>query len=305
MRKPLLVVMAAGLGSRFGGQKQTRAVGPNQQALMDYSLYDAMRAGFEDVVFVISAAMEKDFPDEMRARLNGRLNARFAVQRLDDMPSGRAVPEGRTKPWGTGHAVRAARAMIDGPFAAINADDYYGRESYRAVFEFLASRKPGTAGQYALVGFQLKNTLSESGSVARGICAANEDGELTEIRERTHIIDTCDGPMYTEDNLLYRRLPDDAVASMNLWGFTGDFARELDGRFDAFLETALRVNPLKAEYFLPEVVSDTIRDGVARAAVLPCAERWYGITYANDLPVVQRAIREMTDAGVYPERLWE
>jgi len=304
MRKPVLVVMAAGLGSRYGGLKQILPVGRYGQAIMDYSLYDARRAGFEEVIFIISPAMERDFLPGIRERTGGGRGIRCAVQSLKDLPAGHAVPQGREKPWGTGHAVLAGRGMIDGPFAAINADDFYGPSAFAAVYDFLTAEKGGGRREYAMVGYELQKTLSESGYVARGICNTDHHGKLVEIHERTHIISTCDGAMYTEDGQLYHRLPDGAVASMNMWGFTKDFMGELESRFTRFLKSAAKENPLKAEYFLPEVVGAMLRENAADVRVLPCAERWYGVTYREDAPAVTQAIERMTKEGMYPERLW-
>jgi len=304
MQKPVLVVMAAGLGSRYGGLKQVQPVGAYGQAIMDYSLYDAKRAGFEEAIFVISSAMAKDFPADLQERIGKHFPVRCAVQELTDLPCGYAVPEGREKPWGTGHAVLACRGMIDAPFAAINADDFYGFNGFRAVYDFLTTERSGSKRQYAMVGYELQKTLSESGYVARGICQTDARGYLVEIRERTHIISTQEGALYTEDGQGYHKLPEDAVASMNLWGFTQDFMGELESRFTGFLDRAMEENPLKAEYFLPEVVGAMLREGLADVSVLPCAERWYGVTYRTELPAVQEAVRQMTEEGKYPERLW-
>ena len=303
MRKPTLVVMAAGMGSRYGGLKQIRPVGRYGQAIMDYSLYDARRAGFEEVVFIISPAMERDFLADIRERVGSDVGIRCAVQGLGDVPAGYAVPPGREKPWGTGHAVLASRGLIDGPFAAINADDFYGPSAFAAVYDFLTEATPSDRREYAMVGYDLPKTLSESGYVARGICKMDHHRKLVEIHERTHIISTCDGALYTEDGQLYHRLPDDAVASMNLWGFTKDFMGELECRFKCFLDDAATKNPLKAEYFLPEVVGAMLRENAVEVRVLPCAERWYGVTYREDVPAVTRAIERMTKEGMYPERL--
>ena len=304
MQKPVLVVMAAGLGSRYGGLKQVQPVGAYGQAIMDYSLYDAKRAGFEEAIFVISSAMAKDFPADLEERIGKHFPVRCAVQELTNLPCGYAVPEGREKPWGTGHAVLACRGMIDAPFAAINADDFYGFNGFRAVYDFLTTERSGSKRQYAMVGYELQKTLSESGYVARGICQTDARGYLVEIHERTHIISTQEGALYTEDGQSYHKLPEDAVASMNLWGFTQDFMGELESRFTGFLDRAMEGNPLKAEYFLPEVVGAMLREGLADVSVLPCAERWYGVTYRTELPAVQEAVRQMTEEGKYPERLW-
>ncbi len=304
MQKPVLVVMAAGLGSRYGGPKQIQAVGEYGQALMDYALYDAKRAGFEDAVFIISKAMEEDFPQAIQARVGNHLRIRCAVQDLSDIPEGYELPAGRVKPWGTGHAVRACRATMDAPFAAINADDYYGPSSFQAIYDFLTGPEAAQGGHYAMVGYELSKTLSESGYVARGICKTDHSGHLLEVKERTHIISTHEGALYTENGQTYYRLPDDAIASMNMWGFTLDFMQELDTRFTAFLDVALKSKPLKGEFFLPEVVGAMLREKKAEVSVLPCSEKWYGVTYKEDLPIVVDAIRQMTEAGVYPAKLW-
>ncbi|MCL1964241.1 MAG: nucleotidyltransferase [Firmicutes bacterium] len=304
MRKPKLVIMAAGLGNRYGGLKQIQPVGAYGQAIMEYSLYDALRAGFEEFIFIISPAMEKDFPTGIRGRIGGDKHILCAVQRLTDLPAGYALPQGREKPWGTGHAVLSCRGMLDGSFAVINADDFYGPSAFEAIYGFLTAGKKDGRGEYAMVGYELKNTLSASGYVARGICRTDRQGTLAEIHERTHIISTHEGALYTEDGRLYRKLPDDAVASMNLWGFTEDFIGELERRFAAFLDRAIQENPLKAEYFLPEVVGAMLRENAATVRVLPCAERWYGVTYREDLPAVAEAVARMTAEGKYPERLW-
>lgn len=303
MQQPILVVMAAGMGSRYGGLKQVDPIGPNGQAIMDYSLYDAKRAGFERAVFVISPAMEAEYPEALEARLGAHMQVRCAVQRPDDLPPGYAMPPGRSKPWGTGHAVRAARALIDAPFAVINADDYYGISAYESIYTFLRSVK-GLRGEYAMVGYRLSNALSSRGYVSRGICQTDADGFLTTIVERTHIIATTDGPLYTEDGERYYRLSDDAIASMNIWGFTPDILEGLDRGFASFLAHEVPENPLKAEYYLPGVVDMMLHEKAARVRVLPTDERWYGVTYREDRPEVEEAIRKMTREGRYPEKLW-
>jgi hypothetical protein len=301
MSKPVLVVMAAGLGSRFGGAKQVRPVGAHDQALMDYSLYDARRAGVEEAVFIISPAMADSFPDTIRARVGEGLRVRCVVQDIADVPEGFTPPEGRAKPWGTGHAVRACRGQVDAPFAVINADDFYGRSGFQAIYDYLSGG--AQSGECAMVGYALSNTLTDNGYVARGICAVDGAGYLQSIREHTHIIASCEGALSTEDQQTYHRLPETALASMNLWGFLPEFLPALDAGFTDFLQNELPENPLRAEYFLPNVVGAMLADGRLRAKVLPCRERWYGITYAEDLPRVTAAIVEMTREGLYPERL--
>lgn len=304
MEKPILVVMAAGMGSRYGGLKQIDPIAAHGQLLMDYSLYDARLAGFEEALFIISPGMAEGFPEEIGARLGNHMKVRCAVQDIRDMPEGFAVPEGRVKPWGTAHAVRACRNAVNAPFCVVNADDYYGRSAFAAMYGFLAKEKPASPREYAMVGYILENTLSEQGYVARGVCEADENGHLVGIRERTHIIKSCDGPLCTEDGELYYRLPADAVVSMNLWGFTPDFLGELDTRFARFLAETVPTNPVKAEFFLPDVVGGMLREGAVRVRVLASADRWYGVTYQNDKPIVAEALRGMTARGLYPERLW-
>lgn len=301
--KPVLVVMAAGMGSRYGGLKQLDPVGANGQALMDYSLYDARRAGFEDAVFIISPAMAADgFEKDIRERVGGALNIRCAVQRLDDLPAGFAVPEGRGRPWGTAHAVRSCRGMFDAPFAAVNADDYYGPGGMKEIYEFLAAAKPG---EYCMVGYELLKTLSDNGSVARGVCSVDASGRLLAVTERTHIISTCDGALFTLDGAHYERLADETLVSLNLWGFTPDFFAALDESFERFLREEAPRNPLKAECYLPSVVTEMLGAGRASAQVLPCKERWFGVTYRQDRPKVVDAIAQKTAEGLYPERLWQ
>ena len=301
-KQPILVVMAAGIGSRFGGIKQLASFGKNGECIIDYSLYDAYRAGFRRVIFIVNENIKDDFREKIGLHAEGRMEVRYVVQRLDSLPEGCAVPEGRAKPWGTGHAVLCCKDLIDAPFAAINGDDFYGRDAFRKIYDFLA--QPHGKGEYAMTGFLLRNTLSENGYVSRGVCQTDERGYLTSIVERTHIIASCDGPLYTEDGETYIRLPADSPVSMNLWGFPPDFMEELAARFPAFHAQAMATNPLKAEYFLPFVVNDTLREGLSTVRVLPTDSKWYGVTYHDDIPFVSDAIARMTAAGEYPEALW-
>lgn len=302
-KEPILVVMAAGIGSRFGGVKQLASFGKNGECIIDYSLFDACRAGFRRVVFIVNEKIQEDFRQKIGAHVEGRMEVRYAVQRLDMLPEGCAVPEGRSKPWGTGHAVMCCREYIDAPFAAINGDDFYGRDAFAKIYGFLS--QPRQRGEYAMTGFLLKNTLSENGYVSRGVCQTDENGMLQSIVERTHIIGTCDGPLYTEDGNTYTRLDEDTPVSMNLWGFTPDFMDELCGRFPAFYRQAMESNPLKGEYFLPFVVNDTLREGLSTVRVLNTDSKWYGVTYHDDVPFVQQAIARMTESGEYPPALWD
>lgn len=307
MKKPILVVMAAGMGSRYGGLKQLDPVGAHGQLIIDYSIFDARRAGFETVVFIIKHEIEEVFKKGIGDRLSKVMDVRYAFQRLDDLPAGYAVPAGRAKPWGTSHAILAARDVIDAPFAVINADDYYGPEAFRVMYAYLSAH-PDADGryEYAMVSYLLKNTVTENGHVARGICAVDENGYLASVTERTHIEKTADGARFTEDDgATWTPLSGETPVSMNLWGFTQSFVREAAARFPAFLDAALRENPLKGEYFLPSVVSALIAEGKARVKVLHSADKWYGVTYQADKPAVVAAIAQKTADGLYPDRLWE
>ena len=307
MKKPILVVMAAGIGSRYGGLKQMDPVGNHGQVIMDYSLFDARRAGFETVVFIIKHEIEEDFKRLVGSRIEKVMEVRYAFQQLDNLPAGYSVPEGRTKPWGTSHAILSAKDVIDAPFAVINADDYYGPEAFKVIYDYLVAN-PDKDGmyEYAMVGYLLKNTVTENGHVARGVCVTNANGYLDSVTERTHIEKTETGARFTEDDgATWTDLSGDTVVSMNLWGFTPSFLKETEDRFAAFLDKALVENPLKGEYFLPSVVSQLIAEDKARVKVLHSHDKWYGVTYKEDKPVVVAAIKAMTESGLYPDNLWE
>ena len=307
MKKPILVVMAAGMGSRYGGLKQIDPVGNHGQLIIDYSIFDARRAGFETVVFIIKHEIEADFKAAIGDRLARAMEVRYAYQQLEDLPAGYAVPEGRSKPWGTSHAIFAARDVIDAPFAVINADDYYGPEAFKEIFDYLSASKTGGAVEdVAMVGYLLKNTVTEHGHVARGVCVENGEHYLDSVTERTHIEKTDAGARFTEDDgKTWTELSGDTVVSMNLWGFPQSFVTETGARFAAFLDANLPVNPLKSEYFLPSVVSQLIAEGKATVKVLRSHDKWYGVTYKEDKPVVVQAIAEKTAEGIYPDNLWE
>lgn len=305
MQKPVLVVMAAGMGSRYGGLKQVDPVGSHGQLIIDYSIYDAHRAGFDTVVFVIKRELEETFRSSIGDRLSRVMEVRYAYQELADLPEGYAVPGGRVKPWGTCHAVLAARHVVDGPFAVINSDDYYGPEAFRAIYDYLLSHPDGDRYEYAMVGYLLGNTVTEHGHVARGVCTEDENHYLRQVTEHTHIEKDGDHARFTEDGgATWSVLPGDAIVSMNLWGFTPSFLREAQSRFPAFLDRALAEQPEKGEYFLPSVVSQLIDEGKARVRVLRSHDRWYGVTYKEDKPTVVQAIAAMTQRGLYPEQLW-
>ena len=306
MNKPVLVVMAAGMGSRYGGLKQIDPVGGHGQLIIDYSIYDARRAGFETVIFVIKRQIEDSFKAAIGDRLSRVMDVRYAYQELDDLPAGYAVPEGRVKPWGTAHAILAARDLIDGPFAVINADDYYGPEGFRAIYDYLEGHpdRPGCY-EYAMVGYLLGNTVTEHGHVARGICEEDKDGYLLRVTERTRIEPDGTDARYTEDEgKSWHRLAGDTIVSMNLWGFSRSFVDEAWARFPAFLDRTLAENPLKGEYFLPGVVTQLLEEGKARVKVLRSHDKWYGVTYQEDKPAVMAALADKTARGLYPDDLW-
>ena len=305
MNKPVLVIMAAGMGSRYGGLKQLDPVGGHGQLIIDYSIYDARRAGFETVVFVIKPEIEADFKAAIGDRVSKAMNVKYAYQLKEDLPEGYSVPAGRTKPWGTAHAALATRNIVDGPFAVINADDYYGPEAFQEIYNYLSTHQDGEFYEYVMVGYLLKNTVTENGTVARGVCEETADHFLTQVTERTKI-EKGEPPRYTEDNgATWTDLPGGTIVSMNMWGFTRSFLDEALARFPAFLDKALAENPEKEEYFLPTVVSQLIDEGKARVKVLRSEDKWYGVTYREDKPTVVAAIAEKTDSGLYPSQLWE
>jgi hypothetical protein len=306
MNKPVLVIMAAGMGSRYGGLKQLDPVGNHGQLIIDYSIYDARRAGFGTVIFVIKEENEADFRSCIGDRVSKVMDVKYAFQRKDDLPEGYAVPEGRAKPWGTAQAALAARELVHGPFAIINADDYYGPEAYQLIYDYLCAHPDGELYEYAMVGYLLKNTVTENGSVARGVCTVDGEHILRDIVERTAIEKDGDDARFTEDGGgSWTALPGNTTVSMNMWGFTRSFLDEALARFPAFLDKALAENPLKGEYFLPSVVEQLIGGGKARVRVLLSQDKWYGVTYREDKPTVVAAIAEKTKAGLYPDRLWE
>ena len=300
-RKPVLVIMAAGMGSRFGGLKQITPVDSNGHIIMDYSLYDAREAGFGKVIFVIKKEIETEFKASIGDRISDFYDVEYVFQDIYDLPEGFSVPDGRVKPWGTGHAVASCRNVIDAPFAVINADDFYGRSAFAMIYDFLS--KGDEPGRYAMVGFRLRNTLTENGSVARGQCFV-EDGLLTGVVERTEIYPSGDDARYKDADGEMVEISGDTVVSMNFWGFSSDMAKTLWDRFPDYLAGGLEENPVKFEYYLPSVVNDQIVDGSASVSVLTCEDSWHGVTYTDDLPNVVSAIEEMRQKGIYPEQLW-
>lgn len=301
-QEPVLVVMAAGMGSRFGGLKQMTPVDGEGCFIIDYSLYDAYRAGFRRVAFIIKKELEKAFRQTVGHRMERFFEVHYIYQELTRLPEGYAVPEGRQKPWGTAHAVACCRGVVDAPFAAINADDFYGRGAFEAVYRFLKESMDEHA--YCMAGYRLRNTLTENGSVARGVCEV-ENGLLTGVTERTKIFKRGENAAFTEDGETFTELSGDALVSMNFWGFTPHFLDVIWDRFPAFLDGGLRENPMKCEFYLPSVVNSELQDGRATVRLLPCDEVWHGVTYKEDLESVVSALAALHREGVYPPRLWE
>ena len=302
MKDITLVIMAAGMGSRYGGLKQIDPVGDNGEIILDYSVYDAIEAGFDKVIFVIKHEIEEDFKAIMQGKFEDKIKVDYAYQNISNLPEGYTAPEGRVKPWGTGHAVLACEGMIDGPFAVINADDYYGKETFSLIYNELKNTKADN--EFCMVGFKVENTLTENGHVARGVCQTNADGYLTDIVERTKIAIRDGKIMFTEDDgESWTELQRGSTVSMNCWGFSNMMLTELKARFAAFLDRN-KDNMLKCEYFLPFVVDELLKAGKVCVKVLDTTEKWYGVTYKEDKQAVVDALRNKVAQGVYPEKLW-
>ena len=295
------------MGSRYGGLKQIDPVDEEGDKIIDFSLYDAKRAGFEKAVFIIKRENEALFRECITDRVEGFMEVEFAFQELTDIPEGFEVPEGREKPFGTAHAVYACRNAVKGaPFAVINADDYYGVEAFQKLYDFLSTHEDDDKYRYAMVGYSLGNTLTENGSVSRGCCSTDENGYLTDIVERTKIIRTETGAAYTEDDgATYQPISPESIVSMNLWGFTPSILKELENSIVEFFKNGIPSNPLKAECYLPMEVDKLLKEGKATVNVLTSADKWFGVTYKEDKPHVQASIKALKDAGVYPKNLWE
>jgi choline kinase len=302
-KEPYLLVMAAGIGSRYGGLKQIEPVGPSGEIILDYALYDAMKAGFRQVVFVIRKDIEEAFREKIGSSAAKHLDVTYVFQSIDDLPQGFAVPADRTKPWGTGHAVLSARRVIDAPFAVINADDFYGSRSFAMLYSYLKNaRDAGGLSDYCMVGYVLANTLTEHGHVARGVCAVSNDGFLESIVERTKIQRFSDAVRYCEADGTWVDIEAQSIVSMNMLGFTPSYLRELEQRFPLFLRQ--NGNDLKAELFVPTVVNQLIHEKRCRVKVLPTPDAWLGVTYKEDREAVRQSIRVLVDKGAYPEKLW-
>ena len=307
-KKPILVVMAAGMGSRYGGLKQIDPVGSQGEAILDFSLFDAHEAGFETAVIIIKEAIREDFMETVGKRLEKcPMEIRYAYQEQTKMlPEGFTVPEVRgAKPWGTGHAILCAANEIDGaPFAVVNADDYYGKSAYKTIYDALCKVQDGEKADWCMVGYLLGNTVTDHGSVARGVCDIDENGFLTNIVERTKIEKYEGGIRFIENDEVAGYLTEDTLVSMNLFGFTPSLLDELADGFPKFLEEEVPANPAKKEYLLPTIVNQLLHEGKAQLKVLSSADRWYGVTYAADKPMVVAALKEKTESGLYPDGLW-
>jgi hypothetical protein len=304
MKQPTLVIMAAGIGSRFGGLKQLAPVGKCGEPIIHFSLYDAIEAGFQKVVFIIKDEIDEEFRRLIGDRIKDRIKVEYIYQSLDKLPAGYTIPEGRIKPWGTGHAILCARDVIDGPFAVINADDYYGKDAFHVIYDHLCGQMDDDLYRFSMVGYLIENTLTENGHVARGVCS-EENGFLTNVEERLRIEKHGDRIEYTEDEgATWNSIAAGSLVSMNLWGFSTGFFNELENRFPRFLDKTLNEDPIKGEYLLPRIVNELLVEKLATVAVLNCKDKWYGVTYRDDLLSVQNAIRAMQDAGQYPEALY-
>ena len=304
-QKPVLVIMAAGMGSRYGGLKQIDPVDPYGNIIIDFSIFDAREAGFEKVIFIIKKAIEEDFKIHIGNRISKYMDVAYVYQELDKIPDGYQVPEGRVKPWGTGHAVLCCSALIDGPFAVINADDYYGKEAFHMIYDQLSSVEDTDRYQYTMVGYKLYNTLTENGYVARGVCRTDEKSRLVDIHERTRIEKHGSQAEYTEDDgATWTELPESTIVSMNMWGLTPAFMDTLYDGFVEFLQN-VKAGDIKAEYLLPVMIDALIQKGTAQVDVLETKDTWFGVTYQEDKEVVIKAFKELTEAGVYPNGLYK
>lgn len=299
--KPVLIIMAAGMGSRYGSLKQLDQLDNHGNVMMDYALYDAYVAGFRRVIFVIKPEMEKDFESRISARIRSKYEVDYAYQVLENLPEGFTVPEGRTKPWGTAHAVLSAKDLVRGSFVVINADDYYGRTAFESIYQFLTSDSDPT--HHAMVGYKIENTLTENGYVSRGVCELDANDNLTGIVERLKIVKAEGGALIQEESGDIF-IPNGTKVSMNLWGFQHSLMQEINDTFAEYLRANLPINPLKCEYFLPIIPNKLIQEKRASIRVLPTNEKWYGVTYKEDKEPVMAALKAMRDAGKYPENLW-
>lgn len=301
MTKPSLLILAAGMGSRFGGLKQLAPLGPNNETIIEYSVFDAIRAGFEKVVFVIRHSFEKEFKELYLPKFRDKIHIEFAFQELDMLPDGFCVPEGREKPWGTGHAIYMAKELINEPFAMINADDFYGFHAYEKMAKFLINSKKDQ--DYSMVGYHLKNTLSDFGSVSRGVCESNNQSLLMDINERTHIERKGSEILYTDDHGKNVTLDETSIVSMNFWGFQPNLFDEIEVQFIEFLKKSGK--DIKSEFYIPSVIFRLIKEGKIEVSILEANSTWFGVTYPQDKDIVKEKMQELVKAGEYPGNLWD
>lgn len=305
MKEPVLVIMAAGMGSRYGGLKQIDPVDAAGNKILDFSIYDALRAGFKKAVFIIKKENEMLFKECIGDAVSRHMEVEYVFQDITDVPDGFSIPDERIKPWGTAHAIFSCREVVKGPFAVINADDYYGVEAFKVLYDFLTTHEDDEKYRYAMVGYRLGNTLTENGSVARGCCVTNDEGYLVSITERTKIVKTPEGAAYSEDEgVTYTPISVDSPVSMNMWGFTPSIIPELGKTLEDFFATQVQKNPLKAECYLPIEVDKLLKEGKATVKVLSSKDKWFGVTYKEDKPYVMDSIQKLKDAGIYPDVLW-
>ena len=302
--KPTLLLLAAGMGSRYGGLKQLDGLGPNGETIMDYSIYDAIKAGFGKIVFVIRKDFEEDFRKKILAKYEGHIPAELVFQSLDALPAGFTVPVGREKPWGTNHAVMMAKDVIKEPFCVINCDDFYNRDSFMVIGKFLSELPAGAKNKYAMVGFRVGNTLSENGTVARGVCATDAEGNLTTVVERTEVMRVNGAVSYKDEEGKWVAIADNTPVSMNMWGFTPDYFEHSEDYFKAFLSDPKNMENLKAEFFIPLMVNKLINEKTATVKVLDTTSKWFGVTYSADRAGTVARIQSLIDEGVYPSKLF-
>ena len=300
--KPILVVMAAGFGSRYGGLKQIDKIGPNGEIILEISVYDAIRAGFERVVFILREEIQEEFKELIGNKLSKFIDVQYVLQKNDILPEGYSIPEGRTKPFGTGHAILCTKNIVDSPFVVINSDDFYGREAFEKMYNFLISNID--ENMYGMIGYQLCNTLSENGHVARGICTV-KDGYLEEVVERTKIIKSGESAFYVEDEENWVELDYTSIVSMNIWGFNPNIFKEIEDGFRVFLDTEVKLDPLKSEYYIPSVVNSLLKKKKISVKVMHSKDKWYGVTYQEDKSIVRDAIGKLIEQGVYSNNIWE
>lgn len=304
MSEPVLVILAAGMGSRYGGQKQIDPIDEQGQIIIDFSIYDAIAAGFKKVIFIIKEENRNDFHQAIGNRVEKYIEIEYVYQDLYNIPKGYKVPEGRVKPWGTAHAILSCADTINGPFAVINADDYYGKNAFKDMYAYLLSHQDSDKYQYSMIGYKIENTLTENGSVSRGVCEVDQNNNLITISERTHIEKRMNQAAYTEDGINFINIEKGTSVSMNFWGFTKSILKEIEVKFEEFLKENLEKNPLKCESYIPFIVDELIKEKKAEVKVLESGDKWYGVTYKEDKEKVVLAIKEMKEKGLYPEKLF-